>query len=55
MPFTEVDVSRDGKARYRIKKLTGRARTPVFIIGGYVVSDFNRHRLDKPLEGEEGR
>jgi len=43
--FEEVDVSKDGKARYRVRKLTGRTRTPVFMIGDHVIDGFNPERL----------
>ena len=44
--YRDVDISRNGKAKYLIKKLTGRIRTPVFVIDGYVVTDFNPKRVD---------
>ncbi|MEE9199710.1 MAG: glutaredoxin family protein [Dehalococcoidia bacterium] len=51
VPFLDVNIARDGKARYRVKKLTGRTRTPVFVIDGYVVTDFNPVRIDALLAG----
>ena len=47
--YKEVDVSKDGKARYRVKKLTGRTRTPVFLVGEVVVPGFDRAKLEALL------
>lgn len=48
IPFKEIDISKDGKARYRVKKITGRTRTPVLVVGGKVIDGFDPARL-KPL------
>jgi len=45
----EIDVSKDGRARYRVKRLTGRTRTPVFLVGEEVVAGFDRARLERLL------
>lgn len=45
----EVNVAADGKARYLIRKLTGRTRTPVFVVGDEVVADFDEARLRQLL------
>ena len=49
--YSDVDIAQDGKARYRVKKLTGRTRTPVFVIDGYLVTDFNPARIETLLAG----
>ena len=46
--FQEIDISKDGKARYRVKKMTGRTRTPVLVVDGKVIDGFDPVRL-KPL------
>ncbi|MFQ5873818.1 MAG: glutaredoxin family protein [Dehalococcoidia bacterium] len=47
--YSDVNIARDGKAKYRVKKLTGRTRTPVFVIDGYLVTDFNPARIEALL------
>ncbi|MFQ5933433.1 MAG: glutaredoxin family protein [Dehalococcoidia bacterium] len=47
--YKDVVVSNDGKAKYLLRKLTGRIRTPVWVIDGYVVTDFNPARIDALL------
>ncbi|MBI4640220.1 MAG: glutathione S-transferase N-terminal domain-containing protein [Candidatus Tectomicrobia bacterium] len=47
--YEEIDVSGSPANRYKIKKLTGRQRTPVFVIDGEVIPNFDRERLDQLL------
>lgn len=47
--YKEVSVSNDNKAKYALRKMTGRIRTPVWDIDGYVVTDFNQSRIEALL------
>ena len=47
--YEEVSVSKDNRAKYSLRKLTGRIRTPVWDIDGYVVTDFNQARIEALL------
>lgn len=49
VPYTEIDIAHDNKAKYQVKKLTGRQRTPVFVIEGQVVPGFDRERIEELL------
>ncbi len=50
-----MNIARDGRAKYRVKKLTGRTRTPVFVVDGYLVTDFNPVRIEALLADGGGR
>ncbi len=47
--YTDINIARDNRAKYRVKKLTGRQRTPVFVIGDIVVPDFDQARIEELL------
>lgn len=51
VPFTEWDVSSDGKALAELERL-GYRTTPVIVIDGEVVVGFDQKRLEELLKGK---
>ncbi len=50
IPFAEVDISRDRAAAQRVRGwANGHETTPTFDVGGEIIVDFDRDRVEKAL------
>lgn len=52
IPFEEIDVSKDKKARKEMEQRYGVHVTPVVVVGDHVMVGFNHIKLDKLLSVE---
>ena len=52
--FEEIDVSKDEKAKNKVIKRTGKMEVPMIEIGDEVIAGFDREKICKALNINEG-